>query len=168
VGLILDVQSWPEKMIERKTHGRGVRLIAAFKILKGLATLALSIGVLKLLHRNVEAVAVHWIYIFQGDPNSHYMHLLLAKLAILDDRRLEELSAGTFIYSAIFLTGGIGLALGKRWAEYFTIFSTASLLPLELYELAKHASIGKGLALAANIAVVVYLIRELRRYPKQS
>ena len=155
-------------MAERRSHGSGLRLIGAFKILKGLALLALGIGALKLLHKDLAAVVEHWINIFQVDPHSHYIQLLLAKLSIVDDRRLKELSAGTFIYSAVFLTEGVGLALGKRWAEYLTIISTASLLPLEVYELAKHTSIGKGIALAINLAVVAYLILELRRYPKRS
>ena len=151
-----------------RAHGRGLRLIAAFKLLKGLALLALGIGALNLLHKDVEAIVVHWINIFQVDPNGHYVRLLLAKLSILDDRRLKELSVGTFIYSAVFLTEGVGLALGKRWAEYLTIGTTASLLPLEIYELGKHASIGKVLALVINLAVVVYLVLELRRFPKRS
>lgn len=155
-------------MPDKRAHGRGLRLIAAFKLLKGLALLALGIGALKLLHQDVEAIVVHWINVFQVDPHSHYLQLLLAKLSILDDRRLKELSVGTFTYSALFLTEGIGLALGKRWAEYLTIVTTASLLPLEVYELAKHATIGKGLALVINLAVVAYLILEIRRFPKRS
>jgi uncharacterized membrane protein (DUF2068 family) len=155
-------------MTERRAHGRGLRLIAAFKLLKGLALLALGIGALHLLHKDVEAIVLHWINIFQVDPHSHYMHLLLTKLSLVDDRRLKELSLGTFIYSAIFLTEGVGLALGKRWAEYLTIISTASLLPLEVYELVRHAGIGKVVALVINLAVVVYLIWELRRFPKRS
>ncbi len=153
-------------MTERRAHGRGLRLIAAFKLLKGLALLALGIGALKLLHKDVEAIAVHWISVFQVDPHSHYMNLLLAKLSILDDRRLKELSLGTFIYSGIFLTEGSGLALGKRWAEYFTIITTSSLLPPEVYELAKRVSIGGVFALLINLAVVAYLILELRRTRK--
>ncbi len=151
-----------------RKHRRGLRVIAAFKLLKGLALLALGIGVLKLLHKDLEAIVVHWINVFQVDPHSHYMTSLLAKLSRLDDHRLKELSVGTFIYSAIFLTEGVGLALGKRWAEYLTIISTASVLPLEIYELIKHASIGKGLALLINLAVVGYLILELRGFPKRS
>ena len=154
-------------MAKRRSHGRGLRLIAAFKLLKGLALLALGIGALKLLHKDVAAVVEHWISIFQVDPHSHYIQLLLAKLSIVDDRRLKELSVGTFIYSAIFLAEGVGLALGKRWAEYLTIVTTASLLPLEVYELVKHVGIGKGVALVINLAVVAYLILELRRYPKR-
>jgi uncharacterized membrane protein (DUF2068 family) len=154
-------------MAKRGSHGRGLRLIAAFKLLKGLALLALGIGALKLLHKDVAAVVEHWINIFQVDPHSHYIQLLLAKLSIVDDRRLKEVSVGTFIYSAIFLAEGVGLALGKRWAEYLTIVTTASLLPLEVYELVKHVGIGKGVALVINLAVVAYLILELRRYPKR-
>ena len=154
-------------MAKRRSRGRGLRLIAVFKLLKGLALLALGIGALKLLHKDVAAVVEHWINIFQVDPHSHYIQLLLAKLSIVDDRRLKELSVGTFIYSAIFLAEGVGLALGKRWAEYLTIVTTASLLPLEVYELVKHVGIGKGVALAINLAVVAYLILELRRYPKR-
>ena len=154
-------------MAKRRSRGRGLRLIAVFKLLKGLALLALGIGALKLLHKDVAAVVEHWINIFQVDPHSHYIQLLLAKLSIVDDRRLKELSVGTFIYSAIFLAEGVGLALGRRWAEYLTIVTTASLLPLEVYELVKHVGIGKGVALVINLAVVAYLILELRRYPKR-
>lgn len=155
-------------MTQRRAHGRGLRLIAAFKLLKGLALLALGIGALNLLHKDVEAVAVHWINVFQVDPHSHYLQLLLEKLSILDDKQLKELSVGTFFYSALFMTEGVGLAMGKRWAEYLTIVSTASLLPIELYEIAKHTTIGKLLALVINLAVVAYLIFELRRFPKRS
>ena len=144
-------------------HGRGLRLIATFKLLKGLALLAAGFGMLRLLHRDVAAEIEHWINIFQVDSHNHFIHLLLEKVANLDDRRLKALSAGTFVYSTIFFVEGIGLALGKRWAEYFTIIVTSSLLPLEVYALAKHASVGEVLALVINLAVVAYLVRELRR-----
>src|SRR5438552_6164130 len=97
-------------MTKPKAQGRGLRLIAAFKLLKGLALLALGIGALKLLHKDVEAIVVHWINVFQVDPHSHYLQLLLEKLSILDDRRVKELSAGTFIYYAIFLAEGARLS----------------------------------------------------------
>jgi uncharacterized membrane protein (DUF2068 family) len=149
-----------------RTHGRGLRLIAAFKLLKGFALLALAIGALHLLHKDIEAIVVHWISVFQVDPHGKYIQLLLAKLANVDDRKLMALSIGTFFYSAIFLTEGFGLAMQKRWAEYLTIVSTASLLPLEIYEIAKHATAGKVIALLINLAVVAYLVFELRRFPR--
>jgi len=141
-------------------------LIAAFKLFKGLVLLAVAIGALRLLHRDLAGVVDHWVNAFRVDPHNRYIHWLLAKLPLVDDRKLKELSVGTFIYSAVFLTEGIGLALHKRWAEYFTIITTSSFLPLEVYELIHHATIAKGVALVINIAVVIYLVRELRRYPK--
>jgi uncharacterized membrane protein (DUF2068 family) len=145
------------------THGRGLRLIAAFKLLKGLALIAVGIGALRLLHKDVATVVEHWVNVFRVDPHNHFIDLLLAKLSILDDRRLKELSIGTFVYAGVFLIEGVGLALKKRWAEYFTIVTTSSLLPIEIYELARRESIGKVFALVINLAVVVYLIVELRR-----
>lgn len=153
-------------MPDGKTHSRGLMLIAAFKLLKGLALLAVGIGALRLLHRDVAALADHWINAFRVDPHNRYLLWLLAKLPMVDDRKLKELSVGTFLYSAVFLTEGIGLALSKRWAEYFTIITTASFLPLEVYEIVRHATVAKVTALVINVVVVAYLVRELRRYRK--
>jgi uncharacterized membrane protein (DUF2068 family) len=85
----------------------------------------------------------------------------------VDDRKLKALSVGTFLYSALFLTEGVGLALRKRWAEYLTIVSTASLLPLEIYEIVRQVSALKIIVLLANIAIVIYLIMEVRRTRNQ-
>jgi uncharacterized membrane protein (DUF2068 family) len=153
-------------MTEKTSHGRGLRVIAAFKLLKALALIAVGVGALRLLHKDVAAIAEHWINVFQVDPRNHYIDLLLSKLSILDDHRLKELSVGTFIYAGIFLVEGLGLAFRKRWAEYFTILTTASFLPLEVYELVRRMSASRSLVLVVNITIVVYLVYELRRYPK--
>ena len=153
-------------MPEKRSHGRGLQVIAVFKLLKAVALLAVGIGLLRLLHKDVAAVVEHWINEFQVDPHNHFINRLLVKLSNVDDRRLKELSIGTFFYSALFFTEGTGLALKKRWAEYFTTITTSSLLPIELFELARRVSVGRILALVANLAVVAYLIFELRRFPK--
>src|SRR5580698_11422755 len=149
-----------------KTLSRGLMLIAAFKLLKGIALIAVGIGALHLLHKDVATVVDHWINAFRVDPHNRFIHWLLAKVPLVDDKKLKELSVGTFIYAAVFLTEGVGLALHKRWAEYFTIITTASFLPPEVYEIIHHLTAAKIVALVINIAVVIYLVRELRRYPK--
>ena len=138
-------------------------LIAAFKLLKGLMLLAVGIGALKLLHKDVAAELARWVDLFRVDPDNFFIHRLLAKLSILDDQKLRELSFGTFFYSGLLLTEGVGLSLRKRWAEYFTIIATTSFIPLELWELAKGLSWAKIIILLINIAVVVYLVIEVRR-----
>jgi uncharacterized membrane protein (DUF2068 family) len=93
---------------------------------------------------------------------------VLEKLSILDARKLKELSIGTFFYSALYLTEGIGLALRKRWAEYFTIVSTSLFIPLEVYELAKRVTLAKGILVLVNVGIVAYLVMELRRNTKNA
>src|SRR5260370_7312325 len=148
-------------MSGKRSHGRGLRVIAAFKLRKGLCRVAFGIGALTLLPKAVAAVIEHWISIFRVDPHNHFIDLLLAKLSILDDRRLKEFSVGTFAYSAIFFTEGIGLALEKRWAEYLTIITTSSLLPLEVYELIKRPSVARGTPLLVNLPVSLYPLFDL-------
>jgi uncharacterized membrane protein (DUF2068 family) len=150
-------------MAEKTKGSRGLLLVAAYKLIKGVALLALGIGALRLLHRDVAAEAARWIDLLRIDPQNHYIQSMLARIAKVDARKLKELSIGTFLYSAVFLTEGVGLTLRKRWAEYLTILTTASLLPLEIYEIARRFSVAKIVILLVNIAVVVYLVNEVRR-----
>ena len=145
---------------------RGLRLIAAFKLFKGLVLFAVGIGAVKLLHKDLAFEIERWADIFRVDPNNHFIHRLLERLSILDERKLKELSVGTFFYSALLLTEGTGLLLGKRWAEYFTIVATSSFIPLEVYELTKRVSSPKIIVLLINVAVIVYLVVEICRNRK--
>ena len=53
----------------------------------------------------------------------------------------------------------------KRWAEYFTVISTAVFIPLEVYEIFHRFTGVKVGVLAVNVAIVWYLIQRLRSTP---
>jgi uncharacterized membrane protein (DUF2068 family) len=131
--------------------------------LKGALLIALAFGFLKFLHRDVGDVVEGLANKLRVDPDNRYLGALLAKLNLLDDKRLRSLSALTFAYSALFLTEGTGLFFEKRWAEFLTIIATASFIPLELYELIKDPSLARSFFLALNAGIVVFLIVNLRR-----
>jgi uncharacterized membrane protein (DUF2068 family) len=151
-----------------ESHSRGLLLIAVFKLFKALTLLAVGIGALNLMHKDVAAELQRWIELLRVDPHNHYIHWVLEKLSILDARRLKELSVGTFFYSALYFTEGVGLALRKRWAEYFTIVSTSLFIPLEIYELAKRVTLAKGIVMLVNAGIVAYLVMDLRRNTKKA
>lgn len=153
-------------MSKNTKRGRGLLLIAAFKLLKAIALLAVAFGALKLLHKDVASEMGTWVDYLRVSPQNHFVQRMLEKAGLLSDRRIKELSIGTFAYAGLFLTEGTGLAFRKRWAEYFTIITTASLLPFEIYEIAEHVSAVRILLLLVNIAVVIYLIWEVRRSGK--
>jgi uncharacterized membrane protein (DUF2068 family) len=48
--------------------------------------------------------------------------------------------------------------LRRRWAEWLTVFVTASFIPLELYELSRRFGPGKLVALVLNVAIALYLV----------
>jgi uncharacterized membrane protein (DUF2068 family) len=150
-------------MAPKKYSSRGLWLIAAFKLFKGIALLAAGIGALKLLHKDVASEVENWINYLRVDPNNHYIQKLLMKLDLLDDRKLKALSVGTFFYSGLLITEGVGLALKKRWAEYLTIVSTALLLPLEIIEITHRVNFTRIALFLVNIAVVAYLIIDVRK-----
>lgn len=62
------------------------------------------------------------------------------------------------LYALVEGIEAFGLWYQRRWAEYLTLIVTASLLPLELYELATKLSPLKALTFLINVAVVVYLL----------
>jgi uncharacterized membrane protein (DUF2068 family) len=104
----------------------------------------------------------HWVEVMRVDPDNRFIHPILAKLFSATPRQLKELSAGTFFYAALLGIEGIGLLLRKHWAEYFTIITTGALLPLEVYELAKHVTMAKVIVLVINAAIVWYLVVRVR------
>jgi uncharacterized membrane protein (DUF2068 family) len=152
-----------EPRTARTATPRGLQVIAAFKLSKGLVLFAVGIGAVKLLHKDLAFEVERWADLFRVDPNNRYIHRLLESFSILDARKLKELSVGTFFYSTLLLTEGTGLLLGKRWAKYFTIAATSSFIPLEIYELMKRVSSAKLVVLLLNVVVVLYLVIELCR-----
>lgn len=151
----------------KRSRNKGLLAIALFKWFKSALLLVVSFGFLKLLHRDLGEMAESVANYLLVDPDNRYLGVLLAKLSLLDDRKLAALSGLTFAYSALFFTEGTGLFFEKRWAEYLTIIATASFIPLELYELFKNPSVVRSLVVALNAGIVVFLIVILR-HPKRS
>jgi uncharacterized membrane protein (DUF2068 family) len=142
---------------------KGLLIIAIFKLTKAALLLALAIGAISLLHKDVAEVLTYRIGELGVSPEHRYMKRLIALAGFATPRRVALVSIGSFFYAALFATEGIGLLLHQRWAEYFTTIATASFLPLEFYELSQHPTIFKILVIIANIAIVVFLIWQLTK-----
>ena len=126
-----------------------LRLIGAFKLLKTLTLIAAGIGL-------VNGWVTHL------NPDNAYANALVAHLSSVDPKKLQALGIGSFVYAALFATEGVGLMLRKRWGEYLTIIITGSFIPFEIYEMVEHKSIAKGIVIAVNVAIVIYLVVDLR------
>jgi uncharacterized membrane protein (DUF2068 family) len=138
-------------------------LIGLFKLFKGISLLILGIGLLKLLHRDIASTTEHWIEVLRFDPDNRFIHEALVRVFRVTPKQLKELSAGTFIYAAIFLTEGTGLLMRKHWAEYMTLISTSLFVPLEVWEMYSHFTMVKLAVTIVNLAIVWYLAARLKR-----
>ena len=146
----------------KPSHSRLLRLIAIFKLLKAVLLIAVGVGALNLLHRDLARAVEHWAELLRLDPNSRYMNAAIEKASNVTPDKIRVLGLGSMIYAGLFLTEGIGLWLEKRWAEWFTVIITSSLIPIEIYEVSRRTTPVKIAVLLINIAIVVYLVHRIR------
>ncbi len=149
----------------KSSNNRLLRLIALFKLLKAILLIAVGVGAFKLVHTDITSFLADWVTRLGLDPGSRHVGRAILKAATLTPNKIRDVGVGSFIYAALFLTEGIGLWLVKRWAEWFSVIITSSLVPVEIYEIYRHPTAFKVLALLINIAVVGYLLYRIRSEP---
>lgn len=141
----------------------GLLLIGAFKAFKSISLLFVGFGLIRLLHRDMAELVDHWVQVLRVDPNNHYIHKAIARVANVSPRQLREFSVGSFVYAGIYAVEGYGLLRRKRWGEYFTVISTALLIPLEVYEIFERPTAVRFTVFALNVAILIYLIVQLKK-----
>jgi uncharacterized membrane protein (DUF2068 family) len=140
-----------------------MRLIALFKLLKASVLIAVGVISLKLIHGDVANALGHWATTLGLDPGNKYVDDALQSATAASPNKIKDLGLGSLFYASLFLTEGIGLWLLKRWAEWFTVMITGSLVPIEVYELYSRPTLIKVLVLMINLAVVGYLLHRIQK-----
>ena len=99
-----------------------------------------------------------------GNGSEHGLTHRIDQLFSLRSSRLHLFAAIALVYAFVEGLEAVGLWYGRRWAEYLTLIVTASLLPVEIYELSDHVSPFKIIAFMLNVAVVAYLLYAKRLF----
>jgi uncharacterized membrane protein (DUF2068 family) len=144
-----------------------LRTIALYKLVKVLLLLALAYGEVRLSDASLTAKLVTWASARPLGLEHKVVTWLLEWFSGLSASRVHALRMVTLAYAAVFAIEGIGLWMRQRWAEWLTTIITASLIPLELWELLDRPNIGKAAVLIANIAIVIILIWHVRSKGKR-
>ena len=152
-------------------HNKGLVLIAVYKLLQALFFIALGVGAMRLLHKDIGDILYRVASDLRFNPEGRFINFVLDRASLLNDPMLRRIGFGAFSYAAIGIAEGIGLYLEKAWGEYLTLMITASFLPLEIMEiLHRHTMLRVGL-LVANVLVLLYLLKvvwERQRSPRAS
>jgi uncharacterized membrane protein (DUF2068 family) len=146
-----------------------LRLIAFFKLVKSVLFFAAGIGILNLFHKDVGERLQHLLDHLHVDSDNRYAREFIDQVGRFTNTNLKliALSAISFFYSALFGTEGVGLFLRKRWAEWFVVIVTGSLLPLEIYEIFHKVSVLKIMVIGLNLLILAYLIVVISRKQKR-
>jgi len=140
---------------------RYLKLIALFKIAKGVLLLVLGVS---LLFLNARArwmdLLSNWIadeiLLKHSKPVAYLLHKLQSVLA---GGTLRATGFLALFFAAIFFTEGIGVYMQQRWAEFLMIFATAALIPIEIRHLWHRPDLVSALILLANCFIVWFLYR---------
>ncbi|HUE42278.1 MAG TPA: DUF2127 domain-containing protein [Candidatus Sulfotelmatobacter sp.] len=141
---------------------RVIRLIGLFKLLKGILLIAVGVGAFRMIHSDITDIATRLVTKLGLDPGGRHVGRLLLETANLTPDKIRALGVGSFLYAALFLTEGTGLLMAKRWAEWFSVIITSSLVPFEMYEIYRRPTLLKFGALLVNLAFVAYLVYRIR------
>jgi uncharacterized membrane protein (DUF2068 family) len=141
-----------------RNHRTGLVLIAAYKLLGALLFIAVGVGALRLLHKDIDDVVWRMIGDLKMNPESRLVNFIFEKAELLNDPILRRIGLGAFCYAAVGILEAIGLYLEKAWGEFLTLVITASFLPFEIHEIMRRLTPMRVGLLVANILVLVYLI----------
>lgn len=136
--------------------------IAIFKYVKAVLLIAGGLGAIELLHDGAMTRAEDAIAAIASPFIRSKLAHLLGGAEDLSSGRLKAIGIGALLYAALFIVEGTGLWLEQVWAEYLTVIATASFIPFECWELSRKISVVRVSAFALNIAIVIYLIQQLR------
>lgn len=143
------------------THPRhaGLRVIAVYEIIKTACLLLVAMAAFHLDRQQSFEQLVHWLEHLSLSDSNGLRWKLVGLLQDFGPSRFVAVGAVALGYAVLFGIEGIGLWLGRYWAEWFTVIATGSLVPLELYETLHRFGWLKLATLAGNVAIVVYLLR---------
>jgi uncharacterized membrane protein (DUF2068 family) len=141
-----------------RQHNTWLILIAVFKVAQAVLFVAIGVGALRLLHKDVGDEIQHLADHLRFNPESRLVNFVLERATQIDDQLLKRIGAVVFLYAGLDLLEGIGLYLEKAWGEYLTLVITASFLPWEVFEVMKRVTWIRCGLLLANTLVFLYLL----------
>jgi uncharacterized membrane protein (DUF2068 family) len=138
-----------------------VRMIGVFKLCKGLVFLIVGLGFATFVHKDMADQVIWWMRLFSLRQEDHYIDMLLSWATGFNQHDFGVLKISIFVYAALMLTEGVGLMLLERWAEYLTVFATASFVPLEVWSDIRRFGWIKTFILLLNLLALWYLSTRL-------
>lgn len=142
---------------------RGLVIIIAYKLTKGILWLAFAAFILVMMHLGLGdrllGLAAHLRL------HAHAWSLHLADLAVRasSKRGLWTITVALLADGTLTLVEAWALIHGHWWGPWLVVVATGALLPFEIVALVRHVHLVRAAVFIVNVAVVVYLVRKATR-----
>jgi len=166
-----DATTQPEEPTTKKprdVNATGLMVVGLFKLTKAIFFTAVGVVAFHLVHVNLGDMAIRLISYLSIEPEGHLARFLLDRADLIGHHELRQAGVFALIYACVCVVEGVGLLRHKSWAEYFTVILTTLALPWEIFELVKRFEPYKIGLIAANVAVVLYLLWVLKMKRKRA
>ena len=145
----------------KRFHRYGLRMVAVVEALKGVAVVALSLVLLSLLHKDLDAVVDRLIEVLRVNPDSRVADWFYEVADRTTGRGIWTAVSVGLLYATGRFVEGYGLWRERHWAEWFAVISGAVYLPVEIYALCAHPHWTRFAVLVGNFVVVFYILKVL-------
>lgn len=142
----------------------GLRAVAVFEAAKGAVVLAAGLGLLLLVHRDLQHGAEQIVRHFHLNPAARTPRIFLRLAEGATTARLLGLAAGAGAYAALRFAEAYGLWRGRPWAAWIAVVSCGLYLPVEVVEFIRDPGWIVGMLFVANLAIFGYLSLALIRH----
>ena len=142
----------------------GVRLIVLYKAVKAVLEIALAFTLVALAAAGeIATLREVAIQLKENLASRWSLSLGRALAALVSERGIRLLELGLALDGLVSAFEGWSLARGYRWGPWLVIAATATPLPLEIHEILRAPRPSRVALAVVNLAIVIYLARDLRR-----
>jgi uncharacterized membrane protein (DUF2068 family) len=145
---------------------RSLRAVSAFEAFEGVLALVAASGLLLLLHKDLQDIAISLVEHAHLNPAAHYPSIFIIAVDHLENAKSTLLALGVIVYSIFRFIEAYGLYREAAWAEVLAAVSSAIYIPVEIAELIRHVSFVSVGVLVINIAVVAIAYVALQQHRK--
>lgn len=140
-------------------HVKGLRTVALIEALKGVLVLAIAFALIALLKHDVDLqdAAMNALDFMHIDPDRRLAGMVIDAAGKVMDWNVIFVGLGAFAYSALRFVEAYGLWRQRVWAEWLAIISGSLYIPMEVFELIRHATPMRWGLLLINLLVVAYI-----------
>src|SRR5208282_1247989 len=147
-------------------HGASLQVlrgIATLELAKGMIVLLAACGVLLLVRREDPwDIADGLLKLLHISPDHHFAQIFLDWADSLTETKVWAVAGVAVGYSLLRFVEAYGLWYAKAWAEWIALVSGTLYLPFEIYKLVHHPNAFHVAVFLINVAVVVFMVYELK------